>query len=455
MTIQRERIHERNRMPINPRGGYVLYWMQQSQRLHWNHALEYAVQKANELRLPVLVVFGLTAHYPEANLRHYTFLIEGLIDVAEDAPRRGVRFVVREGSPAEVCLNFAKDAALVVMDAGYLRIQRQWRERVAENSPCLCVEVEAVWFVSSREEYAAATLRPKIHRYLRQFLIPLEQVPVAICPTTRGDELSPPTTAQELRGLLTLLPVDRSVSPSPTAHGGTKRALMLFSEFVEKKLPVYHERRNDPAEDLGSGLSPYLHFGQISPLYVALEVARHNDSPGAAAFLEQLIVRRELSFNFVTHNPRYDSYDCLAHWARQTLALHAADPRPALYTLEDFELAQTHDPIWNTCQQELVAFGTMHNYMRMYWGKKIIEWSRSPEEAFAVALYLNNKYQLDGRDPNSFAGVAWCFGQHDRPWPERPIFGKVRYMNEAGLRRKFDVQRYINRITQALRNIGG
>jgi deoxyribodipyrimidine photo-lyase len=199
--------------------------------------------------------------------------------------------------------------------------------------------------------------------------------------------------------------------------------------------------RNDPNEEAVSNLSPYLHFGQISPLYIALEVLKSGDK-GAEVFLEELIVRRELSLNFVYYNRAYDKFEGLPHWARQTLREHQKDKREAVYSPDELEKAQTSDPYWNAAQKEMIRTGKMHNYMRMYWGKRIIEWTRTPEEAFRTALSLNNKYELDGRDPNGFTGVAWCFGRHDRPWPNQPVLGKVRIMKASGLRRKFDADAY-------------
>jgi len=236
-------------------------------------------------------------------------------------------------------------------------------------------------------------------------------------------------------------------------RGGASEARRLLRAFVARKLRRYADERSDPGTDLLSHLSPYLHFGQVSPLEVALEVARAAGAPRAAkdAFREELIVRRELSMNFCAMNDAYDSYDCLPAWARRTLAKHARDRRPYRYTPGQLERALTHDEHWNSAQREMVATGSMHSYMRMYWGKKIIEWMDDPRESFRVALHLNNKYAMDGRDPNSFAGVAWCFGKHDRPWGERPVFGQVRWMSADGLERKFDMDAYARRVQEARR----
>jgi deoxyribodipyrimidine photo-lyase len=240
------------------------------------------------------------------------------------------------------------------------------------------------------------------------------------------------------------LGIDRAVSRQTFYVGGSAEAKSRLDDFVGGKLHDYAGKRSDPSLGIQSNMSPYLHFGQVSPLEVALRV-RESAAPQEAkdAYLEELIVRRELSLNFVHFNPRYDSFDCLPGWAQSTLERHGRDHREYLYSLEELEAAGTHDPYWNAAMREMTVTGKMHNYMRMYWGKKILEWTPSPRGAFEAALRLNNRYFLDGRDPNSFAGVAWVFGKHDRPWAERPIFGKVRYMNANGLRRKFNMDDYV------------
>jgi len=424
--------------------------MQASQRVECNHALEYAVGEANGLHLPVVVVFGLTDRFPEANLRHYTFMLEGLEEVREGLRARGIRFVLLHRPPERAAVDLAAEAALVVTDRGYLRIQRQWRSHVAANAPCAVVQVESDVVVpaetaSPKEEYTAGTLRPKLHRVLKGYLAPLGERPA------RKDSLSlrlDVDAQEDYAALARSMKIDRTVPPVVSLRGGTAAARARLEAFIAGKLRHYGDRRNDPGLDYASGLSPYLHFGQISPLAVALRVCAEKAVPAAArdAFLEELIVRRELGINFALHNDRYDEYASLPDWARKTLAAHARDRREYLYDEGQWERAETHDPYWNAAQREMVLTGRMHNYMRMYWGKKILEWSRSPEEAFRTALRLNNKYELDGRDPNSFAGVAWCFGKHDRAWPERKVFGKIRFMNDAGLRRKFDMPAYLEKV---------
>lgn len=448
--IQKERLKALN-TKLPRKGHYVLYWMQASQRADDNHALEYALVKANELRQPLIVFFGITDRFPEANERHYAFMLEGLRETRSSLAERGIQMVIRHISPEKGATELARDASLVVVDRGYLKIQREWREVVAKRIDCPLIQVESDVIVpleeaSSKEEYAAATIRPKIHKKLDYFLTPLSHREPR-CPSLSMDFES--FEIDDVEKALSRLRIDRGVKKVDSFRGGTREAYRLLQMFIEEKLDHYPEGRNDPTLEGLSQMSPYLHFGQISPLRIALKV-RETKSPGAEAYLEELIVRRELSMNFVSYHPSYDAFQALPEWAKRTLKSHQKDRREYLYTLEELERAETHDPYWNAAQEEMVLTGKMHGYMRMYWGKKILEWSKTPEEAFRSALYLNNKYELDGRDPNGFAGVAWCFGKHDRPWGERAIFGTVRYMNEKGLKRKFDADRYVGKI-QALR----
>jgi deoxyribodipyrimidine photo-lyase len=441
--IEKERIKALNNKEIE-KGVYVLYWMQASQRAEYNHALEYAISKANELHQPVIVFFGITDHFPEANERHYVFMLEGLREVKRSLRKRGIQMVVLHESPERGAMHMSQKASLVVVDRGYLRIQREWRDDVAKRIDCPFFEVESDVIVpveeaSLKEEYAAATIRPKIHKKLSHFLIPLKHNNPVI------DSLSLEFHSFDISDVgktISKLQIDQSIKKVGSFQGGTKEALKHFEDFLERKLGRFSELRNDPTLDYLSQMSPYLHFGQISPLFIVLK-AKETKSLGVEAFLEELVIRRELSMNFVFYNDKYDSYEAIPEWAKKSLKAHQKDKRQFLYTLKELENAQTHDPYWNAAQKEMVVKGKMHGYMRMYWGKKIIEWTKTPEEAFRVALSLNNKYELDGRDPNGFAGVAWCFGKHDRPWGERPIFGNVRYMNDRGLKRKFDADQYV------------
>ncbi|MFZ0131677.1 MAG: deoxyribodipyrimidine photo-lyase [Desulfobacterales bacterium] len=442
-------------------GDRVLYWMQQSQRAEENHALEYAVELANHLDLPVVVAFGLTDHYPEANLRHYRFMLEGLRETAATLAKRGILMAVQSGSPPDVALKAGQRAAVIVCDCGYLRFQKDWRRRVADEAVCRVVQVETdvvvpVAEASSKAEYAARTLRPKIRRHLDACLnefrsVPLKKRSVGIDRRNLESGLS----LEDIDSLLSRLDLDRSVNPVASFfRGGAREAKKRFKKFLNQSLKHYPDHHNQPQTDDISHMSPYLQFGQISPLYLARQVkAVDGRSVGLAsieAFLEQLIVRRELAINFVNYTPDYDAYDSLPGWALQTLSDHRSDERHRCYGPTQLEKAETHDPYWNAAMLEMTHTGFMHNYMRMYWGKKILEWSRTPRQAFETTLALNNKYFIDGRNPNSFAGVAWIYGTHDRPWPERPIFGKVRTMTASGLERKCDIKAYINKVTKMI-----
>ncbi|MFH1983120.1 MAG: deoxyribodipyrimidine photo-lyase [Pseudomonadota bacterium] len=432
------------------KGRYVLYWMQQSQRVPMNHALAFAVEAANERRLPLLVVFGLTADYPEANRRHYAFMLEGLQETQRALTDRKIRMIVRRGSPPAVALEAAADAAVVICDRGAMPHQKAWRRQVAERCPCRVLQVESDVVVplaetSPKAEYAARTIRPRIHRHLERCLEAFRMPAVKVPSLTIADD---GLRVDDLAAVLDALGVDGAVPPvTRFFSGGTAPAMARLDRFIENQLTTYHTDRNPPEKDVGSHLSPYLHFGQISPITMALRVQSAQAPPeAAAAFIEELVVRRELAFNFVNYTAGFDRYESLPEWARRTLAEHRSDPRPHVYDAARLEAADTHDPYWNAAMDEMRITGYMHNYMRMYWGKKVLEWSETPEAAFDTLLRLNNRYFLDGRDPNAYAGVGWIFGIHDRAWPARAIYGKVRSMMASGLERKFDIGKYVDRI---------
>ena len=453
--IQEERVRQLNEKEI-VEGDYVLYWMQEAQRAEYNHALEYAVQRANELGQSLLVIFGLMADYPEANLRHYAFLLEGLQDVKEGLKERNIKFVVHYGSPDEVALDAGKKASLIVCDMSYLNLQKKWRTKVAEEAGCLVVQVETevvvpVELASDKREHGARTLRPKIQEHLDEFLVGLEPTAIEKQSLNMKDDGLDLSDAGEI---LDDMKLDRSVKPlSHLYRGGTSEAKKILEHFLEDRLDVYVENRNQPQTDDVSHMSKYLHYGHISPIHVALKIQDANSpQEDLDSYLEELIIRRELSINFCHYTPDYDKFSCLPNWAKETLKDHEEDERDTVYTREQFEMAETHDEYWNAAMNEMRYTGYMHNYMRMYWGKKILEWSETPEEAYETTLYLNNKYFLDGRDPNSYANVAWVFGQHDRGWQERPVFGKVRYMSAGGLERKAKPKQYVEKVVERIKD---
>ncbi|VFQ45419.1 deoxyribodipyrimidine photo-lyase [Desulfoluna butyratoxydans] len=448
--IDATRIHHlSNRRPT--RGRYVLYLMQQSQRTRFNHALEYAVQRANDESLPLLTVTGLMEGYPEATWRHYHFMMEGLCDVQKNLKVRDIGFSILPGVPAEVALGLSDDAALIVCDRGYLRHQRSWRLKIAASSPCPVVEVESdavvpVECASAKREYAARTIRPKIERLLDRYLVGLAPTPVKV---PFPPALLPKGAIDPSKGVPDHFNVDRSVAPVSRFKGGEDEAQEKLAHFVSEILPRYASLRNKPEENAISEISPYLHFGQLSPLDAALAASHGGAScpEDVAVFLEELIVRRELAINYAWFEPDYDTFEAAAPaWAQETLA--ARGMQKDLYTKEELTACKTNDPYWNAAMAEMVHTGFMHNYMRMYWGKKILEWSHDAKEAFETALYLNNRYFLDGRDPNSYAGVGWTFGLHDRAWPQQPGFGKVRSMKASGLKRKCNIEGYVKRVEE-------
>lgn len=432
--------------------GPVIYWMSRDQRAEDNWALLHAQDLANERGAPLAAVFCLAPAFPGANLRHYAFMLRGLARTADELKRFRIPLYLLHGEPGREIPRFALKhrASALVADFDPLRIKRRWLQEVAGKLPIPVLEADAhnvvpCWAASHKPEYGAYTLRPKIRAALDEFLeeFPvLEKHPVAWKPAPPGIDAD---------AALERLKPDASVSPVRGIQPGAQAALHALRAFINSGLRRYAVAHNDPNADAASGLSPWLHFGHLSAQRVALEVtkAAHADpelADSAAAFLEQLVVRRELSDNYCLHNPAYDALDNIPSWARATLDAHRADQRDYVYSLAQWEDADTHDPLWNAAQRQLTGSGAMHGYMRMYWGKKILEWSASPEEAMATAVQLNDRLALDGRDPNGYTGIAWCIGGvHDRPWRERPVFGSIRYMNAAGCRRKFDADSYIAR----------
>ena len=439
-----------------PGPGPVVYWMQREQRATDNFALLYAREKARELKRPLGVVFCLDDSFLGAGLRQFAFMLQGLEETAENLRKKNIPFFLLRGNPGEEIPRFLKKcrAARLVGDFNPLRLPQSWQKKVARAVTVPFDEIDSHNIVpcriaSDKQEYAAYTFRPKIHKLLPEFL----ETPPALKkhpnPGPGSTDISVCVPAIDWKKTLASLQVDSSIGEIDWLKPGEKAARARLKKFIKEKLARYPEDRNDPNRDGQSNLSPYLHFGQLSPLRAALEV-KNSTAPKEAkeAFLEELIVRRELSDNFCFYQSKYDQVEGFPQWAQKNAAEHRGDRREYLYTPKQFQAAKTHDDLWNAAQTELAERGTIPGYLRMYWGKKILEWTNSPEEALKIAIDLNDRYQLDGRDPNGYAGVAWSIGGvHDRPWPSRPVFGKVRYMNYNGSRRKFNVKAYIARAT--------
>lgn len=431
-----------------PGDGPVVYWMSRDQRSEDNWALLHAQSLALHGRRPLVVAFSLAPAFLGATLRQYAFMLRGLGELDRALAGHGIPLHLLRGGPSASIPRFIQrvDASALVCDFDPLRVKRAWQAKVATHVRVPVVEVDAhnvvpCWAASQKQEWGAYTLRPKISRLLPGLLRevpPLEEHPHGRAALEAENDWD---------GALRRLRVDRTVPEVVTPVPGEAAARKSLHEFVERKLDGYADAHNDPNLDGQSGLSPYLHFGHLSAQRVALEVRAHQgDTRSTEAFLEQLIVRRELADNMCLHNPHYDSFEGFPEWARCTLDGHRADRRPHLYSREELEDGRTEDAAWNAAQSEMVRTGRMHGYMRMYWAKKLLEWTSSPEEALAVAIALNDRYGLDGRDPNGYAGIAWSIGGvHDRAWGARPVFGKVRYMGSRGLRSKFDVDAYVGR----------
>ncbi|HET6978145.1 MAG TPA: deoxyribodipyrimidine photo-lyase [Pyrinomonadaceae bacterium] len=446
------RVTTLNDANINTKGSYVLYWMQMFKRASHNYALNFAIQMANEHGLPLVVYEGLKFYYPWANDRLHTFILEGVEEKQAEFAERGIRYVFylqrNDRDPKHVVAQLARDAALLVTDDFPCFIIPDHNERIARlDLPVYAVDANGMVPLSAltKEEYAAYTIRPKIHRLLpdvpRKIVTPHLKVQK---PSLDIDSPETKVTATNIVELVAQCDIDHSVKPSNLYHGGTKAGRKRLKHFVSKILPHYVETHNEPSVDGVSRLSPYLHFGFLSIQEIVAAVERAKaPKAGRDAFLEQVIVRRELSFNLTRHNLRYDSLQSLPPWALQTMREHKDDPHPELIDDEKIEAAETYDELWNAAQRELVDTGLLHNYVRMLWGKKVIEWQRTYEMAFELLVHLNNKYALDGRDPNSYAGILWCFGKHDRPWFKREIFGAIRYMTSRSMAKKFNSRRYI------------
>lgn len=430
-----------------PIQGEIVYWMSRDQRIDSNWAFTYAQQLSIEHKLPLRIVFTLSPVFLDATLRQYSFMIEGLKEVEKRATSLNIPFTLLLGDvvPSFVDFLHSQKIGAVITDFDPLKIKRVWKEQILAETSIPFIEVDAhnivpCRWVSQKVEFGAYTIRPKIKRNLDEYF----ELP----PQPQKNEFSVSQVNNNTNWdeVYASLKVSNSVLPSKVYLPGREDGLKVLHTFIQQKVESYGTLRNDPTKAMISNLSPYLHFGQLSAIECAVQAKQLAEEfpESVASFLEELIVRRELSDNFCLYNSRYDSFEGFPDWAKKTLNEHRNDKRDFTYSLEDFENSATHDALWNAAQNEMVRTGKMHGYMRMYWAKKILEWTKTPEEAHSIAIYLNDRYQIDGRDPNGYVGVAWSIGGvHDRAWFERPIYGKIRYMNYNGCASKFDVKQYI------------
>jgi deoxyribodipyrimidine photo-lyase len=426
------------------KNGPVVYWMQRDQRAYDNWALIYAQEKAIELNRQLYVVFNLVPKFLDATFRQYYFMIEGLKEVEIELHKHNIPFMLLSGNPGDEIPDFLTrvNSSLLVADFNPLKIVRRWKKYVAEKIDIPFHEIDTHNIVpfhqaSDKQEFAAYTIRPKIQKLLPEYLDEF--------PKLQKMNLQVDLHKTNWSAVYNSLEINRDIKEVNWLKPGETAASNVLQKFISDKFAAYGNDRNFPTHDAQSNLSPYFHFGQISPQRVALAIQTLIEFPEShKSFLEEMIIRRELSDNFCYFNKSYDSFEGFPKWAQESLNQHRNDKRDFIYSTENFELAETHDDLWNAAQTEMVKKGKMHGYMRMYWAKKILEWSKSPEDALQTAIYLNDKYELDGRDPNGYAGIAWSVGGvHDRPWFERQVYGKIRYMNYNGCAKKFDVKKYI------------
>jgi len=476
------RLSLRSAAPVNPGGAFVLYWMTAARRVTWNFALQRAVAWARDLRKPLLLLESLPSGLPWDSDRLHKFILDGMADTARRLKGKPVRYWPHVGgAPGEVedlASALAGRAAVVVTDGFPCFVWPRLVVGVAARSAVRLEEVDSGGLLpilaADRVFPTAFGFRAFLQRHLPAYLgdvpaaDPLERVRLPALRSLPRDLARrwPRASVALLRGearALASLPIDHGVGPAPV-RGGTAAAEAALTRFVDERLADYAARRSHPDDDATSGLSPYLHFGHISVHQVFAAVMTQcgwtadrfapsgrgkregwwGTDASTEALLDELVTWRELGYIFCARREDYDRYDSLPAWARRTLDAHRRDKRPYLYSRGDLEAARTHDRLWNAAQTQLVREGRLHNTLRMLWGKKVLEWSASPEEALDTLIDLNNKYALDGRNPNSYTGVCWVLGRHDRAWgPERPVFGTVRYMSSASTARKVRVKRYL------------
>ncbi|MGL5681963.1 MAG: deoxyribodipyrimidine photo-lyase [Marinifilaceae bacterium] len=451
--MRKERIRILNDYPPKHDGKCVLYWMQSSIRTFHNLALIYAIEEANRSKLPLLVVYRIDTQDSEISYRHFSFLVDGLMDIAEASTKHGFEYRILSGALDATICPLLDEAKEVVIDMGYLRAKREavsWlmlaaRVRVTQIEDNLIIPIETT---SQKQEWSMNTIKPKLLEHLNYFLDDIHlEIPLLHVKTYNGIE-------QMVRNNAVVNDVTQIVklkgeSQAIDQRGGEKEAHALFQRFLMRTLPDYNQNYDNPASLAASRMSAYLHYGFISPLYLYYNILQSGEGE---EFLENLLVKRELAHNYVYYNQYYDKFHTLPSWCRKTLEDHIFDIRKEHYSITDLEHAQTNDKFWNAAMSELLQTGYMHKTMRMYWGKKIIEWSTTPEEAFEILIMLNNRYAIDGNDANSYTGISWCFGLHDKPWGDRAITGKIRHISGIGLERKYNIEHYVNKWQSVVSN---
>jgi deoxyribodipyrimidine photo-lyase len=481
------RIQKLNEAEVNSSGSYVLYWMIANRRTHWNYCLQRAVEWSLGLHKPLVVLEALRCDYQWVSDRLHRFVMEGMLDNKSRLNGSGVFYYpYLEPEPAAgkgLLMELSKPACVIVTDDFPCFFIPRMIESAARQVGVLLEKVDSNGILPIRltgrpfltalsfRRFLQTNIEPHLHSFpdadpVGGRLKPFDaQVPASILDRW-------PPAHDILNGLnentLASFPIDHSVAPSPI-RGGERAANLGLKRFLNEGLDRYADSRSHPDDEATSGLSPYLHFGHISVHQIFQELTRVEGwsttrilgrglgqregwwrmSPNTEAFLDQLITWRELGFNMCANLPGYEQYSSLPEWALNTLGAHRNDPRASLYDIETLESADTHDPIWNAAQRSLSREGRLHNYLRMLWGKKILEWTRSPQEALQIMIHLNNKFALDGRDPNSYAGISWVLGRYDRPWaPERPVFGRIRYMSSQNTSRKLRLKRYLRQFSE-------
>jgi deoxyribodipyrimidine photo-lyase len=445
-NIHPDRVHLLGESSCRDQGQYVLYWMSLSFRAHWNYALEYAVGLAEARDSKLIVLISLEPRQEHFNARHLTFLLESLPETKQALADRGIKCITQVAPIGKSIKDLTAEAFAMVTDCPYLNEDRDRLERALNVAQCPVTQIEGNLIVpveaaSGHREYAARTLRPKVTDIYNDYLdkptsskLPKSSLNMSL----KGENISEPEK------LLHQIEFEQSVAPVAKYHtGGFSAAKSRLDRFLHNDLEAYEDQRQSPTQPAVTQLSMYLSMGMIAPAYVLKRIEAYLPSENAEALREELLVRRELAHNFVHYTARYDQLSALPEWAQQTLDEHERDQRPHRYTRSEMEAGTTHDDAWNACMNRMKKYGYLHNHMRMYWGKQILAWCNTPDYAHQTLLYFNNKYFLDGNDPNSYANVLWVFGLHDRAWKERKVFGKVRPMNHNGLQRKIDLKSWL------------